>query len=241
MHPLQPIVDLDCFGATRLALHAVAEHVLCAARHAAVGRIGLRAVPGGFGTPHFGDDQRLLVVGTDIVHEQYGDAESAPLRTLGEAAELAGVALGAPTDVFTPTTAFAKDDPLRIDATDAAVVADWFALGDLVLAQWRTERAAVGDTPARAQLWPEHFDLACDLGDAEADSRANYGFSPGDVAIAEPYVYVGPWTAARPGQEPEAFWDRSWGASLRRSHLVGVDDPAAAVLAWFAEARDRLG
>jgi hypothetical protein len=240
MDPLVPIADLDRFVATRLALHAVGEHVLCAARYAAVGRIGLRQVPGGFATPHFGDDRRLLVVGTDIVHEQDGEAESAPLRTLGEAAEFAGVALGAPTEVFTPTTAFADDDPLPIDPGDAGTVAEWFALGDRVLARWRAERTATGDTPTRAQLWPEHFDLACDLGDSDA-SRANYGFSPGDGAIGEPYVYVGPWTATRPGDEPHVFWDQPWGASLRRSQLVGVDDPAGRVLTWFAEARDRLG
>lgn len=238
---VEPLVDLDRYAATRRSLHAVAEHVLCAARHAAVGRIGLRAAPGGFGTPHFGDDRRLLVVGIDLVREQYGERESAPLKTLAGAAEFAGVGLGAPTEVFTASTAFAAEEVLRLDAADAAVVAGWFALGDHVLSRWRAERSAAGDTAARVQLWPEHFDLACDLGDEVAGSGANYGFSPGDSAIGEPYVYVGPWATARPGADPASFWDQPWGASLRRSQLVGVDDPAAHVLAWFAEARRRLG
>ena len=43
-----------------------------------------------------------------------------------------------------------------------------------------------------SQLWPEHFDLACEIGDADAGTRANYGASPGDAAIPEPYLYVGP-------------------------------------------------
>ena len=40
---------------TRLSLHALAEHVLCAARHRVNGKIGLRFTRGGFGTPFFGD------------------------------------------------------------------------------------------------------------------------------------------------------------------------------------------
>ena len=35
------------------------------------------------------------------------------------------------------------------------------------------------------------------LGDADAGTRANFGASPGDASIPEPYLYVGPWDEAR--------------------------------------------
>ncbi len=65
--------------------------------------------------------------------------------------------------------------------------------------------------PSAPKLWPEHFDYAIDAGLV----RANYGFSPGDEAIPEPYLYVGPW-------EP---------ASLETAPFADVRDP----LAWFRE------
>jgi hypothetical protein len=43
------------------------------------------------------------------------------------------------------------------------------------------------------QLWPEHFDLAVELGDEAAGRRAAYGVSPGDESVAEPYLYVSAW------------------------------------------------
>lgn len=50
----------DGFAAERLRLHRVAEE-LADARKAATGKIGLRYVHGGFGTPFFGDDEQLRV------------------------------------------------------------------------------------------------------------------------------------------------------------------------------------
>jgi hypothetical protein len=43
------------------------------------------------------------------------------------------------------------------------------------------------------QLWPEHFDLAVEIGAERAGARAGYGASPGDDEHAEPYLYVAPW------------------------------------------------
>ncbi len=210
------LVDLDRYIASRRALHAVAEHILCPARHAAVGRIGLRASPGGFSTPYFGDQRRVHVDGTRIGDERHDECESQPLSTLRAAAAFVDVAPGAPRHVFTPTTLCDLDAPLTIDETDAAVIAEWFSLGDAVLRGWREVNRQLA--PSLVQLWPEHFDLACDLGDADLGTRANFGFSPGDEGIPEPYVYVGPWAPeARAGD----FWDQPWGASLRRSQIVG--------------------
>ena len=62
---------------------------------------------------------------------------------------------------------------LPIDRDAALALADWYALGAALLADLR---AAHPDVPSSdAQLWPEHFDLACELGDADAGTRANYG------------------------------------------------------------------
>ena len=55
---------------TRTSMHALAEHVLCAARHAANGKIGLRFTRRGFGTPFFGADEQVRVEGTNLVRRR---------------------------------------------------------------------------------------------------------------------------------------------------------------------------
>ena len=81
----------------------------------------------------------------------------------------------------------------------------------------------------RPQIWPEHFDLACELG-ADAGTRARYGASPGDAAIPQPYLYVGPWDAspqrARLGAYPFGAGDH-----LRRARDRG--DPAGRAARCF--------
>jgi hypothetical protein len=226
--------DLDKYVRTRAALHAIAEHVMSPARYAAVGRIGLRSLDGGFGTPYFGDDRRIRVAGDQILDEQYGEARAVPLTTLRAAAEFVGVAPGAPAGVYTPTTALDLDRPLEVHPDEAARLAAWYALGAATLAEWRDQHAATA--PSLVQLWPEHFDLACDLGDMDTGRRANYGFSPGDTAIAEPYAYVGPWEIA---SHPHDLWDRPWGASLRAGDLG--DDPAGQLLDFFTAGARALG
>ncbi len=82
---LVPIDDVAGFGATRHALHALAEHVLTPARHAANGKIGLRFTRGGFGTPFFDHDGRptqLRVEGTDLVVVHGADETRTPLPAL---------------------------------------------------------------------------------------------------------------------------------------------------------------
>src|SRR3954454_7537470 len=98
---------------TRVALQAIAEHVLSAALHADTGRIGLRRTPGGFGTPVFdhGDRRRQIVVdGTDLEMRTGDQSRRAPITSLRAAGELVGIEPGAPTDVYTPAT------PLDLDA-----------------------------------------------------------------------------------------------------------------------------
>lgn len=218
---------------TRLALHAVAEHVCCPARHAANGKIGLRFTFRGFGTPFFwsgGDTRQVRVEGDDLVVEDGGGSHRHPLTTLAAAADAAGVPLGAPTEVFTPTTTADPDAALAVDPAAAAVVGDWLGLAAAALEQLRADHADA-DPPARVQLWPEHFDLATDLGDQAAGTRVTFGASPGDAAEPEPYLYVLPWAEVERG----GFWNAGsfTGALLPYRDLVGVEHPRDAILAFF--------
>ena len=176
--------DLDVYTTTRRSLQSVAEHVLAAALHVAIGRIGLRATPGGFGTPWFDAGEgrrRLRVEGLDLVVEQDGQPERrAPLTTVRAAAELAGVLPGAPVDVYRPSTALDPDRPLELDGPSAARLAAWYELTGTALERLRAERQ--GDAPSEAQLWPEHFDLATTI------AEVNYGGSPGDEGHPSPYL-----------------------------------------------------
>ena len=65
-------------------------------------------------------------------------------------------------------------------------------------------------------LWPEHFDLGITV------AEVNYGVSPGDRHVPEPYAYVGPWTP-RTG----AFWNTPFGAARPLTQLPDVDSVAA--------------
>ena len=182
------------FAPTRDSLHALAEQVLSAAYFHATSHIGLRPTPRGFGTPVFGDRERVRVDGTWLVHEQAGAERRTEIATLREAAAFVGVPLGAPP-VYKAVTALDPDTPLGIDHDAALALGDWYALGAALLHDLKIEQS---DQPStESQIWPEHFDLACDIGEEGAGARATYGASPGDAVIPQPYLYVGPWDAAR--------------------------------------------
>ncbi|CAN5633328.1 hypothetical protein BH10ACT1_BH10ACT1_26210 [soil metagenome] len=214
---------------TRLALQSVAEHVLSAAHHAALGKIGLRSSPGGFTTPLFPSDhgeRQIRVQGTDLVVTDDRGTRREPLTTVAAAAELAEIEPGAPTDVFTPTTALAPDQPLAIDPEAARTLADWWELVDAALEGFRVELA--DRRPPIVQLWPEHFDIACTI------DEVNYGGSPGDAGIPHPYLYVGPWSPPAPDG---GYWNQGFGATIAASDVPTIDE----AVAFFREGRDRLG
>ena len=210
---------------TRLALHRVATHVLARARHAATGRFGLRATPGGFGTPAFGDAVEVLrVAGGGLVRERGGHASTMPL----DGATLADLAAFASTDLSTPFAAGddtpALGDPherLSIDDAEVARLAEWWHLGWRVL---DTVTAAMSDA-MEIQLWPEHFDAGTSVAIGDGD-RCNLGASPGDSFSDEPYLYLGPWSDARPGDG--AYWNAPFGAVVLRRDLLAAADPFAA-------------
>jgi hypothetical protein len=221
------------FVATRLELQRVAVHVLARRRHALSGRFGLRATPGGIGTPAAGPDAEVVRVdGSTLVRERTGARASTAVLDL-RSASLADAAALVEVDLTADFSAGADtppvddvDRPLDLDPGALSVLAGWFALG------WRVLDAAVagagrGAEPSVVQLWPEHFDAGCDLA-AAPGRRVNLGASPGDEGHPEPYLYVGPWDAERPGDP--AYWNAPFGARLPYAALEGVEDPAALAL-----------
>jgi hypothetical protein len=212
---------------TRDALQQVATHVLARARFAATGRFGLRATPGGFGTPAFGDGVEVLrVAGVALVHERDGHASATSLHgaTLADLAAFAGADLSTPFEAGHETPPIGDPNaPLAIDPDAAAVLAAWWHLG------WRTIDAATVDAvdAMAIQLWPEHFDAGTSVAVGAGDNdRCNLGASPGDSYSDEPYLYIGPWNDDRPGDA--SYWNAPFGAVLRRTELMAAPDPYAA-------------
>ena len=207
------------FAETRLSLHALAEHVLAAARYHAVGHIGLQVAPGGFATPPLGHDHRTIgVEGTELVVRAGGLERRAPLTTLRAAGEFAGVEPGAPSEVYKPATPCDLDASLMVDADAARRMADWYALGDGALRRLTLEIA--DDRPSDLTLWPEHFDVGIRAGEV------NYGASPGDAQIPEPYLYVGP-TGLNLTATDDSFWNQPFGATMTWEDIGSVEDAVA--------------
>jgi hypothetical protein len=123
-----------------------------------------------------------------------------------------------------------RRDKLDVDLDAARFLGDCYGFTASVLEQLRVD--AAGHEPSRVQLWPEHFDLATELGSEEAGVRAGYGGSPGDELHPEPYLYVVPWQPERADGE---LWNATAfrGAELGLAELVAADDQRAAALAFF--------
>jgi hypothetical protein len=120
------------------------------------------------------------------------------------------------------------NDILMLDSTTTAVLGEWFLLGqraiEEALASLLDAKASVG------RLWQEHFDFGLDL-DAKAGVRCNLGASAGDNLNPEPYLYLGPWNAARPG--PAEYWTAPFGAVLTFAELNIVEEPLGRAVEFF--------
>jgi hypothetical protein len=196
-------------AATRRSWHGLAELVLAGPQYRRSGTIRLRAVPGGFATT---GQPGLAVVGGDLVGGEIGVGIDG--RTPEQLAEAVGVDAGVATGLYHDGSGVDPDEPLRVDTAAAAVLARAFEVGDAAL-----RRFAPDQTPV---LWPEHFDLGITV------DEVNYGISPGDRYLDEPYAYVGPWTP-REGE----FWNAPFGAARPLSDLPDVD----ALVAFLTEGR----
>jgi hypothetical protein len=205
----------ESFARTVSSLHTLAEHVLAPARHAANGKIGLRFTYRGFGSPFFADDRQLRLEEGVLVD---GERRHAP-ASVADAGAFVGLQIGVPTGVYTPATAHEPHAPLAIDPVAARALGDWYGFGASLFEQLRAD-ATASDSPGRVQVWPEHFDIAVDMG--PVGERANYGASPGDPAHNEPYLYIGPFDA-RQGE----FWNEPFGASLSYTEIRAGADPLA--------------
>ncbi len=233
------------FHSTRDALHRLATHVVYLARREATGRYGLTWTPGGFGTPFFGaaEDEQVRVTGQMLVHQRRRQLESAPITSLRAAAELIGRTVD-PTfdhgfDGVVPVGD--PDEDLGVDEASALALGDWYGFATSVLEQLRREWEAGGPTPV--QLWPEHFDIAFDVAFGEpADTRrVNIGASPGDPGHPDPYLYVGPWTDDRPGDD--GYWNAAFGATCSYAEVVSAgrkDDQRDLALEFYRAGMERL-
>ncbi|QKG26906.1 hypothetical protein [Actinomadura verrucosospora] len=204
-------VDPEILRTTRRSLHGAAELLLAGPQYRESGTIRLRVLADGFATV---SAPVLRVAGAELVA---GD-RTIPLNgaTCGELATAADVEAGAPQGLYKDGSGVGADETLDVDAGAAAHLEECFARGNEALVRLAPDVAPV--------LWPEHFDLAITL------DEVNYGISPGDDFLGEPYAYAGPW-------EPRqgAFWNASVGAARPVRLLPG----ATALHDFFMEARDR--
>jgi len=220
----------DSFAASRDGLHALAEQVLAPFRYALDGHIGLVPTPDGFGTPMSANGDRLRVDGVELVLERPGTTTRVRITTIADAARFAGVEPGVPAGLYQAATTIDPSTPLGVDGDGATAVAAWLALTDSLLGE--LHELYRSREPSGTTLWPEHFDLACELGDASAGTRANYGASPGDGAIAQPYLYVGPWDTSRRTGPLGAY---PWGAGFTYDALLDSGDPKGTGLDFYLE------
>jgi hypothetical protein len=193
------------YADTRARLHRVAEDVLKPARERVTGRFGLRALPGGFGTPPFGEVSQLHVDGTELVTRAKGHVRREPID--------------------------------GVDPHAASALAEWFAFAAGVLEELLAD-ADSSLSPTPAQLWPEHFDIAIELGDERAGRRATYGASPGDGEHPEPYLYVATWNPPPDGP----LWNATAfsGSELAYAELLAARDRRASARDFFQARLDAL-
>lgn len=235
--PVEPAPD--GYQETMVALHRLAMSVIGPARFQVNGKFGLRWVKDGFGTPFFGDDIQVRVIGDQLVIQQGSDFTATAITTLNAAA----AAIGSEVDVTTATEGDSPpigdlDEQLSIDPAHTTYLSNWWGLGTAALETVRNDPATAN--PGRVQLWPGHFDMGVEFG--VEDARASFGASPGDHNSPEPYLYVSAWWPDRLSLEASDYWNAVGftGASLPASKLVGVADPVAAAVAFYTEGRDRL-
>lgn len=207
-------MNLETLVRTRKALHGIAEAVLAGPQYRRHTDIRLRATPGGFGTvtePDLRVDGDTLVAG--------GLRVPIAGHTYASLAATAGVTASVlQHEVYAEGPEVRLDEVITLDPAAARDLARCFALGEAALRRL--------DPDTEPVLWPEHFDIGSTI------DEINYGVSPGDGYLAEPYAYVGPW------QIPTGpFWNAPFGAAKPIRDLPDAD----AVLAFFHTGRTAAG
>ncbi|MGH8873046.1 MAG: hypothetical protein ACRDWS_13870 [Acidimicrobiia bacterium] len=224
----------DDFQFARDQLHQIAFYAVAPARYAVEGRMGLRATPGGFGTPEY-DGRVSRVEGHLLVHEQGGNIATQTITTIRAAAEFFGVVYDVDwfTDFRDPLPAMNPDGPLKVGEPPGKALGDWYRFGFDVLEELRGHGTET-DEVSEVQLWPEHFDAATELGSSDHGRRATYGASPGDKGHLEPYLYVSAWSDI---DRANLYWnDRHFnGASLPFITLLEAEDQTRVALDFFLQ------
>jgi hypothetical protein len=219
---------LDALIATRRTLHGIAEHILAGYERSVNDWIHLSVTDSGLRTQRVAGDPEMLELTVDprgaATLVRHPDGRAVPVRgRLGDLAADLGVGFGLPNPPYPPASGCDADDEAVLDAEALQILIRSWRDGDTAL---RRFAAAHGGTqPPEPVVWPEHFDVGVTIDDV------NYGVSPGDEHIAEPYAYVGPH---RPRTGP--FWNEPFGAARPLSQLPDAD----AILAFFEHGRDEL-
>ena len=206
-------VSIESLILTRRSLHGVAELLLAGPQWRHSQDIRLRPFPGGFATvtaPGLAVSDGLLVT------EDGAAVGTLHGSTYLELADAAGVTAREPEGVYSDGSGADPSSRIHVDPAAAGRIAKAFADGDAALRE-----LAPAEEPI---LWPEHFDIGISL------DEVNYGISPGDQHIPEPYAYVGPW------RRPEgSFWNMAFGAARPLSILPD----AGRILDFLSEGRRR--
>jgi len=227
------------YTTTREHLHQIAFFAVSPARYAAVGRMGLQPTPGGFGTPPFATkiarvDKSLLVLEDDgnVATQEITDVRSAAEFLVGEYEETWF------SDFHDPLAPMNPNQALRVSGDQAARIGDWFSFAFDVLNALRALGTDADDV-SEAQIWPEHFDAATELGRADDGQRASFGASPGDGGHPEPYLYVAPWSEV---DKSDSYWNATHfgGSLLSFDKLAASGDPAEVALGFYLEGYNRL-
>lgn len=209
------------FASTRESLRALACYVVSPARKARTGRIGLRPVGDGFGTPAFDDGTRIVVRGDELA---FHPGPATTITTLRAGTAFVGIHVSPDPGVGHDLPPYAPDEDLAVDRQASLVLGGWYSFGQRVLDDLAARWSA--GTVSEAQLWPEHFDLAV-TADLDDGSKVNVGFSPGDSFSTEPYVYVGPH---RTEGFDGPYWNAPFGAFLPYAELTSEEVALAFVL-----------
>ncbi|MFK7919421.1 MAG: hypothetical protein AB8G14_15200 [Ilumatobacter sp.] len=227
----------DDWPAQRETMRRIATHVVAQAQAVVTGNFALVVLPGGFGTPQFGDDrQRVRIAGGSLFVERVNGTRNGEPAATTDAHMIAGSTIRSLCNAmgFEPDPDFSvghdtpplgdPDEMLVVGSDTTAALGDWWGLGqramDIAIASFPEPQAAV------SRLWPEHFDVGTDLAVDPANKpgvRTNIGAAAGDEAHQEPYLYVAPWGPDRPGDE--AFWNLPFGATLSFGELDASDNP----------------
>jgi hypothetical protein len=138
--------------------------------------------------------------------------------TFRQAAARIGLQASRLDDVYGDGPRVSPDEAIRLDPDAVRQVVHALALGDQALRRF--------DGTADPILWPEHFDVAIDIGEVA------YGVSPGDGYVDRPYAYV-----SRPGRFTGEFWNAPFGAARRLTELEGAEG----IVAFFRQGAEAMG